>query len=63
MEGETMFSIVNKNSLPWYIPGGLVAKAPCSHARNAGYLGSIPGQGTRSTMLQLRVNKDLACHN
>ena len=44
------------------------------HALNAGGLGSIPGQGTRSCMLQLRsrmlqlkilhaTTKDPACHN
>ena len=33
-------------------PGGLVAKTPCSQQ---GGLGSIPGQGTRPHMLQLRV--------
>ena len=33
-------------------PGGPVAKL---HAANAGGLGSIPGQGTRSRMLQLRI--------
>ena len=32
------------------LPGGPVAKTPRS---NAGDLGSIPGQGTRSHMLQL----------
>ena len=37
------------------------------HAPNAGSLGSIPGQGMRSLMLQLRVHmlqpKDPACYN
>ena len=34
------------------MPGGLVAKTACS---NAGGWGTIPGQGTRSHVLQLRV--------
>ena len=34
-------------------PGGPVAKL---HTPNAGSLDSIPGQGTRSRMLQLRPN-------
>ena len=44
------------------------------HTHNAGGLGPIPGQGTRSCMLQLRAHmpqlkdpergdEDLACHN
>ena len=39
------------------------------HAANAGGLGLIPGQGTRSHMLQLKNSytatkiKDCACHN
>ena len=33
-------------------PGGLVAKTPSSHA---GGPGSIPGQGARSHMLQLKI--------
>ena len=36
----------------WEFPGGPVAKTPCCQCRG---LGSIPGQGTRSHMLQLRV--------
>ena len=34
-------------------PGGLVAKTPCFQCND---LGSIPGRGTRSHMLQLRVH-------
>ena len=34
-------------------PGGLVAKTP---APNAGGLGSIRGQGTKSRLLQLRLS-------
>ena len=35
------------------LPGGPVAKTLCSHA---GDPSSIPGQGTRSYMLQMRVH-------
>ena len=34
-------------------PGGPVAKTPCFQSRGPG---SIPGQGTRSHMLELRVH-------
>ena len=34
-------------------PGGLVAKTPCFQCND---LGSVPGRGTRSHMLQLRVH-------
>ena len=36
----------------WDFPDGPVAKTPCSQCRGPG---SIPGQGTRSHMPQLRV--------
>ena len=38
----------------WDFPGGPVAKSPCSH-RGARGPSLIPGQGTRSHLLQLRV--------
>ena len=34
------------------LPGGLVAKTPCSQCRGVGL---IPGQETRSHMLQLKI--------
>jgi len=33
------------------------------HAPNTGGLGSIPHQGTRSHVPQLRVTKEFACHD
>ena len=39
-------------------PGGPVAKTLCSQCRGPG---SIPGQGTRAHMLQLKDPEDLAC--
>ena len=44
--------IINQNQGDGDFPGGPVAKTP-----NAGRLGSIPGQGSRSHKLQLRVHK------
>ena len=49
-----------QNPLLWDFPGSLVAKIPCSQAEG---LGSIPGQGTRSLMLQLRVCKPQSLHS
>ena len=40
-------------SIFWDIPGGPVAKTSCSQCRGPGL---IPGQGTRSHMLQVRVH-------
>ena len=45
--------------LPWW-PSGCDSELPSSQAPSAGGLGSIPGQGTRSHMLQRR---DPACCN
>ena len=59
---EFLFSF--KKLYLWDFPGGPVARI---HAPNAGGLGSIPGQGTRSHMSQLRVRmlqlKGPACRN
>ena len=43
----------SQKGAPADFPGGPVAKT--SHASNAGNLGSIPGQGTRSCMPQLKI--------
>ena len=40
----------NIHAATWDFPGGPVAKTP-----NAGGLGLIPGQGTRSHILQLKI--------
>ena len=50
---EILSSKINSFIPSWEdFPGGPVAETPCT---NAGGLGSIPGQGTRSHMLQLRI--------
>ena len=48
----TIFSFALKNLVRRDFPGGLVLRL---HAPIAGGLGSIPDQGTRSHMLQLKV--------
>ena len=49
---NTDTSIFNKILANWDFPGGAVAKTLCSQSRG---LGLIPGEGTRSHMLQLRI--------
>ena len=48
----TIFSFAVKNLVRRDFPGGLVLRL---HAPIAGGLGSVPDQGTRSHMLQLKV--------
>ena len=47
---KVVSSLRDFNKLLRIFPGGPVAKTP-----NAGGLGLIPGQGTRSHMLQLKI--------
>ena len=44
--------MLDLNSELWDFPGGPVAKTRCSQCKEPG---SIPGQGTRSHMLQLKI--------